>query len=415
MIFRSKITFKSLTDTVSFNVDSENKELVERFVYGLYEIFGDIENKKIYPVQKNNKETKEKVIEFLTKFKEKFPPSLNQIIAYFNRMEINQDFLFLPNTELTPEVSFKLHNLLLSLRDGIDYKERNKDYDNGIGKTMKKYDLRAFGTTRRFFGNKNNKRCRFCNKTESETTFKNKAHAISEGLGNKKLFLYDECDKCNDKFSIEIEPDLINYFSIFRSFFRVNGKGGIKKIKGKNFEIINDDRLEIKFKSIKDRSINEQEYNLNLNLQKKINSQDIYRCLAKYAISLMDDSLLIKFESTIKWINKEIKIEKLPRIGELISYQHFTTEPKLFLYIRKGNNKKLPFVVCEFHYTCKLMTFILPLCDEDEIDFTDINNFEKFWKNFHHYTQVKGWVFNDYSTDKDRDFTFKLNFNKEES
>jgi hypothetical protein len=61
------------------------------------------------------------------------------------------------------------------------------------------------------------------------------------------------------------------------------------------------------------------------------------------------------------------------------------------------------------------MTFIVPLCNEDKIDFTLNKNFDGFWKEFHHYTQVKGWIFNDYSTDKERDFTFNLNMNKEEN
>jgi len=259
--------------------------------------------------------------------------------------------------------------------------------------------LRAFGGIRTFIGNKENLKCRFCGKTKEETTFKNKAHAISEGLGNKKVFLYEECDNCNDKFSIELEPDLINYFSIFRTFYDVKGKGGNKKIKGKNFEISKDENVEIKFQSIESRpniEDNPNKYNLKLELQDKVNSQDIYRCLVKFCISVIDENELIKFSKTIRWINKELKIDNLPKIGELISYHHFTTEPKLFLYIRKNDNKDIPYMVGEFHLTCKLLTFIIPLCEEDNYDFIDKSNFDTFWKEFHHYSKVKGWLFNYY-------------------
>lgn len=414
-MWSSKITFKSLNDTLSFLVESENKELVESFVYGLYEIFGDIETKKIDGLQKNDLETQREITSFISKFKSKFPPSINQITAYFRRLEDDEYFLFLPNIELTVQNSTKLYNYLLSLKGEKSFEELNEEFESTIGSTLNNYNLRAFGGNRVFIGNKTNRKCRFCGKDESKTTFKNKAHAISEGLGNKKVFLYDECDVCNDKFSIEIEPDLINYFSIFRTFYDVKGKGGNKKIKGKNFEISKEDNVEIKFQSIESRpDINEDPnlYNLKLELQDKINSQDIYRCLVKFCLSVIDESELAKFSKTIKWVNKDLKIEKLPNIGELISYQHFTTEPKLFLYIRKNDNKNIPYLVGEFHLTCKLLTFIIPLCEEDEKAFTNETDFKKFWDEFNHYSKVKGWIFNDYSSDKERDFTFNLNMNQ---
>lgn len=414
-MWSSKITFKSLNNTLSFLVESENQELIESFVYGLYEILGDTETKKIDVLQKNDSKTKKKIEDFVVRFKDKFPPSINQITAYFRRLSEDESFLFLPNIDLTIQNSNKLYNYLLSLKGEESFEKLNKEFETTIGNTLNNYNLRAFGGFRTFIGDKNNRKCRFCGKKNDETTFKNKAHAISEGLGNKKVFLFDECDECNERFSIEIEPDLINYFSIFRTFYEIKGKGGNKKIKGKNFEISKGKNVEIKFQSIKSRPNIDKDpnkYNLKLELQDKINLQDIYRGLAKFCISVMDESEVAKFYKTITWINKDFKVEKLPQIGELISYQHFTTEPKLFLYIRKNNNKKIPYMVGEFHLTCKLLTFIMPLCEEDEYDFTEKNNFDDFWNEFNHYSKVKGWVFNDYSSDKEKKFIFNLNMNK---
>jgi hypothetical protein len=231
----SKITFKSLNETLSFVVESKNKELISDFVYGLYEIFGDIETKRIEGLQKNDTKTRTKIENFIATFKEKFSPSINQITSYFKRLENNEYFWFLPHIDLTIETSNKLYNYLVSLKGEESLEKLNEEFEATIGNTLKKYNLRAFGTIRTFIGNKTNRKCRFCGKNEEQTTFKRKAHAISEGLGNKKVFLFDECDECNDKFSVEIEPDLINYFSIFRTFYDVKGKGGSKKIKGKNF------------------------------------------------------------------------------------------------------------------------------------------------------------------------------------
>jgi hypothetical protein len=411
-MWSTKITFKSLNETLSFLVESENEVLIKDFFFGLYNIFGDINNNTIESLQKNDVQTKSQVEEFVVKFKSKFPPSINQITSFFNKLHDNEYFLFLPNIELTILLSNQLNNYLISLSRDVDLEKLNDEFESTIGKTLNDYDIKGFGGLRVFIGNKNNKKCRFCGKNEVETTFKNKAHAISEGLGNKKVFLYDECDRCNDKFSIEIEPDLINYFSIFRTFYDVKGKGGTKKIKGKNFEIIRGENVQITFQGIESRpniEDNPDQYNIRLELQEKINSQDIYRCLVKFCLSVVSENELSKFERTIKWINKDFKIENLPMIGEVISYKHFSYEPKLFLYIRKNDNKKLPYMIGEFHLTCKLITFIVPLSDEDDFNFEDQAAFENFWKEFNHYSKVKSWVFNDYSTDDERDFTFNLN------
>lgn len=412
-----KITFKSLNDTLSFLLESENQKLIEDFVFGLYELFGDVTSKKINGLQKYDSDNKIGIENFIAVFKDRFPPSINQVTAYFSRLQEDEYFLFLPNFELTIQESNRLNNYLISLQGEETFDQLNKKFDNTIGRTLKNYQLRAFGGERIFIGDKQNRKCRFCGKSNGETMFKSKAHAISEGLGNKKVFVYDECDNCNDKFSIEIEPDIINYYSIFRTFYDIKGKGGKKKIKGKNFEISKNGDLEIKFQSIDSRpdvKKHPDEYNIKLELQEKINSQDIYRCLVKFCLSVIDTNEIRKFEKTIKWVNKKLTFKILPKIGELISYHHFTTEPKLFLYIRKNDNKKIPYMVGEFHLTCKLITFIVPFCEEDENKFVDKESYENFWNEFNHYSKVKGWVFNDYSSDKERDFTFNLNMNKEE-
>jgi hypothetical protein len=71
-------------------------------------------------------------------------------------------------------------------------------------------------------------------------------------------------------------------------------------------------------------------------------------------------------------------------------------------------------MVGEFHLTCKLLSFIIPLCDEDNNNFLDDNDFNDFWREFNHYSKVKGWGFNDYSIDKEMGFIFKLNFEDEQ-
>lgn len=412
-MWKYKLTFKAISDTLSFLVESENKELIEQFVYGFFELFGDVERKKIKEHQINDKVTKAMVIEFIEKFKDRFPPILNQVIAFFNRLEDNESFLFLPGVDLTIDVNYRLHNYLVSLKSNESLESLNSNFEKIFGNALKNYDIFPNGTVRKFIGTRNpaTRKCRFCGFDQLRTAFKQTAHAISEGLGNKKVFIYEECDVCNEKFSRELEPDLINYFSIFRTFFDIKGKGGSKKLKGKEFEIIHDGQPTIKFSSESHRpNPEDKSYNLNLELLDKVNSQDIYRCLSKFVISVIDTKHIDMLQDTIKWINKELSIETLPKIAELISYHHFTKEPKLFVYVRKTDDMDLPFMVGEFHLTCKIMSFIIPLSKKDSRKFTDNLEYQSFWEHFVHYDKLKSWAFNDYSNDSERELKFNLDF-----
>jgi hypothetical protein len=409
--WRALITFMSLNTILSFEVSANTKESVEHFLFGLYEVLGDNETQKVSATQKNTPEIKNGIIAFVEEFKNDFPKTINQIPAFFKKLEDDEYFLFLPFIELNFESSCKMHNYLMSLSSSTSLNELNDNFDKLFGGMLTNYNIFSYGDERRLIGNKQNRLCRFCNKNSCDTTFKNTAHAISEGMGNRKIFLYDECDLCNEKFSIEIEPDLINFYSLFRTFYKVKGKKGGKKIKGENFEVENIENLTIKLTKGDVPISSETEYNLPPLINNQLlNSQDVYRCLCKFVISVIDEQYLKYFGETIKWINKEISISQLPKIGELISYTHFTLEPKLYVYIRKSEDYKLPFMIGEFHFTCKIVSFIIPLSINDKRDFLAEHDFESYWQTFKHYAISEQWVFNDFSNNNERVFSLNLEF-----
>ena len=81
--------------------------------------------------------------------------------------------------------------------------------------------------------------CRFCKNQREIVTFENKAHAISEALGNKNIILREECDVCNEYFDKNIERDFIKFVDLFRGIYGAKGKKGTLKIKYKNATIEN--------------------------------------------------------------------------------------------------------------------------------------------------------------------------------
>ena len=223
----------------------------------------------------------------------------------------------------------------------------------------------------------------------------------------------EECDECNDKFSKTIEPDIIQYLALFRIFYDVKGKGGSKKFKGDNFEIKNDGNVELKFYSADDLLLIHDK--VKLDGKETISLQNIYRSLCKFFLSVIDSEHLPAFTDTIKWINHDLEVAQLPKMGQLISYHGFTKQPKLVTYRRKTDDINIPYAVGEFYFTCVVIVFILPFTTKDEKDFTSESDYEYFWDTFQHSKRTDGWEFIDFSNDTKKKSTININFSSPQS
>lgn len=245
-------------------------------------------------------------------------------------------------------------------------------------------------------------------------SFKKVAHSISEALGNKTIITNDECDTCNEKFGQGIETDLINYLNFFRVFFGVRGKSGVPKLKGKNFEITNNEAIEIiqrlSDKELKDSISNNFEFRLET--KQNVTKQNIYKALVKYAISVIDRRYIVNFKKTIAWINGVETIDTLPKVAVLTSYDMFTEHPQLIVYLRKNEETKLPYVVAEFKFTCLTFVYIIPGSSKDSTDFTNEDDYKYFWNFFKHYNSVHNWSFLKLNDNVPRKFVINIDFNK---
>jgi hypothetical protein len=154
-------------------------------------------------------------------------------------------------------------------------------------------------------------------------------------------------------------------------------------------------------------------YNIKLETIEPIALQNIYKSLSKFFISVIESKFLPEFSETVKWINGELEVTQLPKIGELISYHGFTKQPKLVTYIRKNEDKSLPFAVGEFYFTCKVIVFIIPLTKKDGKDFLEDSDYANFWQTFQHFNKTDGWAFRDFSNDTKRKLTLNLNIKQE--
>lgn len=419
--YKATFFFKSRSESIGFKLESHVKDTIDVFTSELLNIFTPNSEKgkttiKIYNPLIYDIKIIEKVYAFVIYWEESFP-SIAALKSFFNRLKQDDLYVILYNIDLSTELSIYLSTHLEAWETDNDVKEKWRKQMEIYGKTFENYITKSAGSNRLAIGDpmKKERVCRFCQKSVPNVSFNKKAHAISEALGNKNVILYDECDLCNEKFGRNIEGDLITYLKLFRTFFGVNGKGGRKKIKGKNFEAFkdNENKIQINFKSIDDRPKVGEKYNLKLDFEEKIINQNIYKTLCKYFLSVIDTNQLENFEKTIKWIKNEFDVEQLPLIGEAINYQTFRYHPELIYFLRKSeNNSSIPFAVCQFFFTCKMFLYIIPFSKKDTQTFDHDIDWKEIMKSLSHL-QFQDWSFNDYSSKSPKAFTVRLNSNIE--
>ena len=356
-----KLTFLALSRTTEMEIESEND--ISLILNDLLMAFAkeiDYENLKIniYYLQQNTEEFRAKINSVIQKYKT-FEPKIQQINTYFKDLKDNEYFFIFPNDTIHKQQSFHLFNYLSALQKGEDFEKISKEIDELFGVLMDNYEMFAFDADRKNNikigeSDKSKRVCRYCNKKSPEVSFKKVAHSISEALGNKKIITNDECDACNEKFGEGIENDLILYLNLYRVFFRIRGKNGIPKLKGKNFEIEikNEETITIDILSDEEIAVSDcNDFQVRLETTEKITTQNIYKTLSKYALGVIDRTQIVNFKDTIEWINGKKNIDNLPKIAILTSYDLFSTHPKLTVYLRKSKDDKRPYAAAEFSFT----------------------------------------------------------------
>ena len=81
------------------------------------------------------------------------------------------------------------------------------------------------------------------------------------------------------------------------------------------------------------------------------------------------------------------------------------------VYLRKTEDKRLPYAVGEFHFAFLIFVFIIPTFD-DENNFLDETAYLYFWKTFKHFYLMKKFKFEDFSDSTERNIQFNLIFNE---
>ena len=191
----------------------------------------------------------------------------------------------------------------------------NSKYTPEFEKVCKKFDanyenIASYGTNQAkdvFLGDKNNQVCRFCGRKKGEVTFKKKAHALSNLIGNNRLFSYYECDECNGNRFSKYESDFSNYMKLFHCLLQIKGKRGIPSYKSRK-----DDFTRVDIKDCISVLQKEDETAIaHLDKKNKIihfkgkrtyTPINVYKCLLKMALTVMPDSELPEITNAMDFL-----------------------------------------------------------------------------------------------------------------
>lgn len=217
--------------------------------------------------------------------------------------------------------------------------------------------------------NRDKRVCRFCGKSQPTVKFSKKAHALSESLGNKFIINNEECDTCNDFFS-SIEQDFYNRHAFHLTCCNVKGKNGTRKIKTNEISIFNHNGI-LTFDQLNLSSLRESNGVTKLDFSSLLKGyphkpQNIYKCLVKYALSILEQPYLGEFGRTIEWItNNALSINTLPKV--LFYSTEFHDHPRIAYFIRDCQHEHFPFAFAAVEFTNIGYSFIIPLAHNEPI------------------------------------------------
>lgn len=408
-IDKQDVIFISLGQSIVFQV------LTNDMFFDFTQMLDHSYNKKedtylINPYQKNTKKLKDDVLDFLKKYG-KLYPALNSLINFCNSLPQDHFFIIQFHKIEDTELLMKYFKVLTDYHNKNDITLDIESSNFEWGSLLKNYNMSLFGHQRKVIGGgvgKNERLCRFCltknenvNKFGFVVAFKNKSHAISESLGNKTVIIKDECDSCNNIFSMGIELSLINYLMPFRSLYGLQGKNGKKQLKGKNFLLDPEAGMHINYDGILPEGTNFTSLESELFLENGFIPQDLYRCLVKFSVSVLPKKELLHLERTVSWIQKEFSSENLPLIARTQHPNFFTHIPLLLFFKKKVIDNSIPDLVGEFHYADQVFVFIIPHNLLDTEDFSDKVIYERWWSQFNSVRPHHEWNFQSFTSQEE--------------
>ncbi len=238
------------------------------------------------------------------------------------------------------------------------------------------------------FSSEKEKCCRYCGKSEPDTTFNLKPHLLPELFGRNNITWNFECDSCNTKFQ-KLETDFSNYIIPFLTLTNTKTKKGIPKFQSRKTPTTNSTMIESmnglrKFnfsRNIQDFEYLEEDKRLNVNLQlKPFVPFSLYKLLLKIGISLFPAENLEDSELFVEILNEDNVTSKNGVFFTLFRYRMDTKyfqKPSAYLYKAKETvieNDQFPEYALIIYTSNLIFQFFLPLSVKNRKEYKETYN-----------------------------------------
>ncbi|SDA73269.1 hypothetical protein SAMN02910275_02463 [Butyrivibrio sp. INlla18] len=214
-------------------------------------------------------------------------------------------------------------------------------------------------------------RCRFCGKSEPEVKFTDDAHAISELIGNKSLFLKSECEACNKKFGRIYEDQFAKYLGPGRTVTQTKGKNGIpsyKTVDGKFRMDVTDKGFviqEVAGNGRLDFSNGEIQLQLVKDTYIPLNA---FKALVFMALSVIPENEVSAFDETIRWLNGEEICFNMKIYSQYVMERFIAGAKPLPLsavVLRRKYGKEVPYSIFSLEFDNYGFQIVVPCPKED--------------------------------------------------
>ena len=370
--------------SLSIKLDSE---AAVAFVKGLFGVFGSLEKTTDGGVRAVGRTYQQKTAQLMNDLRTFIQNNGNrkELWDFYNVLsELDEGESFAINTKhLTDSEYDEIKENVLKL-NVPDYEGFRTYRTEVCGSLIDNYRMVFYEQERKQIrigeADKSKRTCRFCRKSSPKVNFDKDAHTISEGLGNKSIITNDECDTCNERLGKEIEQDLMTYLSPLRTYSSIAGKHGKTKIKDDSFALYEEapgkiriDLFEKENPELKHWTFNEDGENFSLSFThpQKLNPQDVYRAIVKYAIGVMEEVELPHFQDTIDWIKKEKTAVDLPKLCFFLDNNpKDDKKPCITVFFRKNSDKTLPYSFIDLKVAGVVVFAVIPFCNKDDRTFS---------------------------------------------
>lgn len=248
---------------------------------------------------------------------------------------------------------------------------------------------------------KENRICRFCGGKVPEVTFDKIAHAIQDALGNKLLFCYEECDKCNHDLA-PIEDNFRKLMDFRRAIYHIPRKGTTKTptVIGKNFIIKADNNggpaLYLMEEGLPKGVNKAKRFIHHLDLAATMTNEKMYKALCKVVIDMLPSSELSHFENTIRWIrsDEDMVSDALPSalLTVLPTDEVIYKQPVLDILLNKHRHlEHSPYCTAIIWIYDIAYMFCMPLTDVDRGMYKYDKDLQQHWELMCKLTGINGW------------------------